>query len=114
MLRIGAAISLLLAAGGPAFAQCNCVFAEPCTITTNLADFVGGSEHTFCTIRGTAGYWSVAYQLTTPSGRQYRIENPITYFDSWFINGSPGVRVETNDPGQFCYRNNRLQICLGR
>src|SRR3954466_8831718 len=80
----------------PAAAQCNCGYPEPCTITTNIADFTSGADRTVCTLRTTAGFGSVAYTLTTPRGEQYRIENPITIFDGWFIKGTPGVRVASD------------------
>ena len=109
------ALLLLPLVSGPAAAQCNCVYAEPCTITANIADFTSGSEHTFCTVRKTGGAYSIAYELTTASGEQYRIENPVTLFSGgWFINGDPGVRLATGDPARPCYRTPRLQICLGR
>lgn len=103
---------LLLAAAGSATAQCNCVYAARCTITSNIADFVGAPERTFCTVRTTSSRYSVAYELTTPSGEQYRIENPLTMFDGWFINSDPGIRVATGDPARPCYRTPRIQICL--
>ena len=113
--RIAAlAVSLLLPLAERAEAQCDCAYAEPCTITTNIADFVGAPDHTFCTIRTTRGYGSVAYTLTTSRGEQYRIENPFTLFDGWFINADAAVRVATTDPTHSCYRTPRLQICLGQ
>jgi len=106
---------LVLPAAERAAAQCNCGYVEPCTITTNLADFTSGPERTVCSVRTTAGYGSVAYTLVTPSGRQYRIENPTTFlFDSWFINGTPGVRVAPDGPARSCYRTIKVQICLGQ
>ena len=113
---IGAfALLLLPTPSRPAAARCNCVYAAPCTITTNIADFTSGSEHTFCTVRTSGGVYSVAYELTTPSGEQYRIENPVALFSGgWFINGDPGVRLATDDANRPCYRTARLQICLGR
>lgn len=104
----------LVALSGPAAAQCSCIYTEPCTITTNIADFTSGSEHTVCAVQTMSGFLSVAYELTTPSGEQYRIENPVTLTNGWFINGDPGVRLTTETPAQPCYRTQRLQICLGR
>ena len=107
-------VCLMLPPLAPAAAQCNCGYVEPCTITTNIADFTSGSERTVCSVRTTAGFGSVAYTLVTPGGRQYRIENPATFlFDSWFINGTPGVRVATDHPARSCYRTIKVQICLG-
>lgn len=108
-----AAIPLLGAIAGPVWAQCDCGYREPCTIATNIADFTSGVEHTVCTIRTTSGFGSIAYTLTTPRGEQYRIENPFTPFDGWFINGSAGVRVASDNPAQSCYRTIKVQICLG-
>jgi hypothetical protein len=109
-----AAVAIVLAAAGQAAAQCNCGYPEPCTITTNIANFTSGVERTVCTVRTSSGYGSLAYTLTTPRGEQYRIENPITIFDGWYINGSPGVRVATTDPARPCYRTPAVEICLGR
>ena len=110
---LAAAVAGLFGMAGSAAAQCNCVYVEPCTITSNIADFTSGTERTMCTVRPTGGYWSIAYNLTTVSGRQYRIENPMTYFAGWFINGDAGLQVDTGDPAHPCYRTPRLQICFG-
>lgn len=109
-----AAFAVCLPLAERAAAQCDCVVAEPCTITTNIADFASGAERTTCAVRTAAGFFSVAYNLTTVSGRQYRIENPLTGFDGWFINGTPGVRVAGDDAAQSCYRTIKVQICFGR
>lgn len=108
------AISAALLASGPASAQCDCEYREPCTITRNIADFVGASDRTICTIRYAAARTAVAYYLTTPRGEEYRIENPMTWFEGWYINGEPGVRVLTGDAAHPCYRTQTLQICIGR
>jgi hypothetical protein len=97
----------------PAQAQCDCAVPQRCTITPNIADFTSGADYTVCTIRTTAGYGSVAYTLTTPRGEQYRIENPVTIFDGWFINGTPGVRVASDGPTRSCFRTIKVQICFG-
>jgi hypothetical protein len=113
-MRIAApVICFLLLTADPALAQCDCGYPQPCTITTNIADFVGAPDSTMCTVRTTTGYGSVAYTLTTVRGEQYRIENPITMFDGWFINGTPGVRV-ASDPAGSCFRTIKVQICFGR
>jgi hypothetical protein len=107
-------LGLLLTAAGPSSAQCDCGYQEPCTITTNIADFVSASDHTTCIVQTTTGLGSVAYTVTTPHGEQYRIENPFLLFDGWFINADAGVRVETGDATHPCYRTRSLQICLGQ
>src|SRR5436309_402109 len=87
----------VVATAGPALA-CDCTYVEPCTITTNIADFVGAAEHTMCTVRGTSGSFSVAYSVTTVRGDRFRIENPFIAFTGWFINADPGIMVASADP----------------
>jgi hypothetical protein len=115
MKRVGriAAVAIVLAAAGPAAAQCNCGYPQPCTVTSNIADFTSGADRTVCTIRTTSAFGSLAYTLTTPRGEQYRIENPITLFDGWFINGTPGVRVASDGPARSCFRTIKVQVCFG-
>jgi hypothetical protein len=108
------AICAAFAASGPASAQCDCEYREPCTIARNIADFVGAYDRTTCAIRYAATRTAVAYYLKTPRGEEYRIENPMTWFDAWYINAEPAVRVGTGDPSYPCYRTVRLQICFGR
>src|SRR5258706_12247744 len=98
-MRIAApVICFLLLTADPASAQCDCACPQPCTITTNIADFVGAPDRTMCTVRTTAGYGSGAYTLTTPRGGQYRIGNPITMFHGWVINRNPGAPVAPTRP----------------
>ena len=113
IVRALAVVLLSFAGAMPAAAQCDCDRPQPCTITSNIADFTSGADRTLCTVQTTAGFGSVAYTLTTPRGEQYRIENPITLFDGWFINGTPGVRVAGDGPGRSCYRTIKVQICVG-
>src|SRR5437763_8376117 len=112
--RIAAVSACILLAGAErAGAACDCVYQEPCTITTNIADFAAGRDRTMCSVRFAATQTAVAYVLTTARGERYRIENPLTIFDGWFINGEPGVIVRTNDAAHPCYRTPSVQICLG-
>jgi len=106
-------LCLMLAIAGPLSAE-DRIYQQPCTITTNIADMVGAVEHTNCAVRYLTTDTEAAYFLTTARCEQYRIENPITLFDGWFINGDAGVRVATSDPARPCYRTPRVQICLGQ